>query len=317
MCVCGQLLRGERQRRHLVIPCPNCSRKVFVLPASPFDFADEQPPAPVTATWLRSWKLPLFAGAGSVVVLLGLYLVIILSFRKQPAASREQVVKADPEAARREMKSSLRAMDEGRFNAALARLNAVILERERHPRLLTPGEGLTLKHLQRQADLLSRLSPVSLEMIVEKAMLVRDADERSAQLDAYRGKSIVFDDKVRRDPSDPNGRWLKLDSYSVEVDGKKVRVALEDLDILRDLPLDDGPRMIFGARFADTRPESSGDDKHTGWVIHFITDSGVLFTEADTVEVASPTPLTPGLKEAMQRQKDWLIERRLLPPDSP
>jgi hypothetical protein len=316
MCVCGELLRGERQRRHQVVTCPNCGRAVFVLPASALDVLEEPAAAPAGRSWLRSWRIPLLAGAGSLLLLLGLFLAI-RPFLLRPLPVTTE---AEPHAGKEvdvlsRIKSSRLALAEGRFRLALRGFNEAISERQRQPRLLSGAEMLELRQLQRQADVLAHLSPLPLEEIVERAMQVRDADERSALLDEFRGKAVIFDDTVIRDPLGPSGRWLKLGSYVAQVEGKGVRLALEDLDVLRDLPLDDAPRLVFGARFAGAELEKSGDEKSTGWVVRFAADSGVLFTDEDALESASPVSLQPGLKETLLRQKEWLIERRLLQPE--
>ena len=36
------LLGMSGQRRHQVVPCPNCSRRVFILPHSPLDVRGEE-----------------------------------------------------------------------------------------------------------------------------------------------------------------------------------------------------------------------------------------------------------------------------------
>ena len=129
---------------------------------------------------------------------------------------------------------------------------------------------------------------------------MRDPEEWAAEFAAFRGRTFLFDDVVRRDNE---GRPV-LGSYVVEVKGEVVRLALEDLDVLRDLPLDEGPRMLFGARLAQCDREEGGS-----WVIHFAPDSGVLLTDLEAAEAASPgRPLDPGLKETLQRQQQWLDE---------
>ena len=64
-----------------------------------------------------------------------------------------------------------------------------------------------------------------------------------------------------------------------------MRLALEDLAVLHDLPLDDRPRLIFGARLAGCEREPGG-----GWVVHFERDSGVLVTDHDAVVAALTQP---------------------------
>jgi hypothetical protein len=306
MCVCGQLLRGERQRRHQVVPCSNCGRKVFVLPRSLLDAPEEVPEAPPV---VRSWRKPALVGAGSVLLLLvGFLIALPYLSRKQPDVAAVEA-HGDAKALLARIEGCRQLMGQGKFHLAKRCLEQAIAERDRRTGLLTGTQNLWLNQLQRQADLLARLSPVPLEEIARAAMLVRDAEERSEQLSWFRGRSFIFDDKVRRDADDPEGRWLKLASYVVEVDDKAVRLALEELVVLQDLPLDEGPRLIFGARFAGCEPERAGDLTHTGWVIRFAPESAVLFTDIDALEAGSPVSLGRDLKEALQRQQEWLSER--------
>jgi hypothetical protein len=193
-----------------------------------------------------------------------------------------------------------RALAQGKFHVARRLLAEVAHERERQPGLLTPALHRELNQLQRQAELLSRLCLRSPADIVRHARLVRDPQEWVAQFgDDYRGRSIVFDDFVRHDE---DGR-PRL-GFAVEVGDEPIRMALEDLTVLRDLPLDDGLRLIFGARLAGCLREKDGI-----WVIRFEKDSGVLFTDAAAVEACFPFPVSEGLEETLQRQQRWLDDR--------
>ena len=67
--------------------------------------------------------------------------------------------------------------------------------------------------------------------------------------------------------------------------------------------------LVFGVRLAACDREEGG-----GWVIRFAPDSGVLLTDAEAAEAASPVSLGPGLKETLARQRGWLEERNVVPP---
>jgi hypothetical protein len=298
MCVCGQLLRGERQRHHQVVSCANCGRKQFVLPRSPLDTIDEPPPAaPPPRSWLRSWAAPLLVGAGALGLLLVGFLVAWPFLRKP---ENNVTTEESPEHLLSKIDAGQHLLAQGKFQLAHRALDEAVRERNRQPKLLMPAENRRLNQLQRQADLLVRLSLVSLEQIVDTARTTGDAMEWGLYFgEHHRGRSVVFDDEVRRDPQ---GRLI-LRNYAVEVNGDVVRLALDDLTLLRDLVEEGSPRLIFGARLANCEREEGG-----GWVIHFAPQSGVLFTDADAVSAASSTSLDPGLKATIQRQQRWLDE---------
>ncbi|MFO0842936.1 MAG: hypothetical protein U0797_11150 [Gemmataceae bacterium] len=288
-CPCGQKLQGERQARHQVVTCPGCRRGVFVLPRSPFATPPSQ--GAVTAQpallW-RSWRAPLAAAAVCLAVVLSAFHLAWPYLMREDKLGPLKTDNAPPGKPPTTIEEGRRALAQGRFRVARQMLDEV------------PGQGRELARLRRQAALLASLSPRSLEEIVRHAKLVRDPDEWARQFDDYRDRSVLFDDAVRRDAA---GEPV-LANYVVEAGDAPVRVALGDLLVLRDLPLDDAPRLIFGARLAGCGREEGG-----GWVVRFDPDSGVLLTELAAVEACYPAPLDPGVKPTLERQARWLDER--------
>jgi hypothetical protein len=264
---------------------------VFVLPRGPFGAAPAAPPAP--APW-RSWRGPLLAAAGCLAAVLAAF------HAAWPYLQREGKGVAPETAPRpappRSLEDGVTALAQGRFRVAQQILDEA------------PGHGHRLRQLRRQAALLASLSPRSLEEIVRHARLVRDPDEWERQFEDYHGRAVLFDDAVRRDAA---GEPV-LANHVVEAGDEPVRVALADLEVLRDLPLDDGPRLIFGARLARCGREEGG-----GWVVRFQPGSGVLLTDLGAVEACYPTPLDEGVKPTLQRQARWLDERAGLPGEPP
>jgi hypothetical protein len=129
---------------------------------------------------------------------------------------------------------------------------------------------------------------------------VRRPDEWQDRFRAqHLGKAVVFDDVVGRDPA---GRPA-LAVYRVGAGGEKARVALEDLRLLRRLPLDPPQRLVFGGRLASLEREDGG-----GWVFHFDPDSGVLLTDAGAV-AACVGPPDADLLEVLRRQQQWLADQ--------
>ena len=206
------------------------------------------------------------------------------------------------------MTSGREALAHGNFHLALRRLNEAVALRDRRPGLLTPAQHRHLNQLQRQGDLLAHLSTHSLEEVVREAALVRDPEEWEARFAEHRDKTVVFDDVVARDDL---GRPT-LSAYEVRVDGEKARVALEDLTLLRELPLDPPRRMLFGARLARVAREDGGE-----WVVRFAPDSAVLLTDADAAGACCPQPLDADLLETLARQQRWLEGVARLRPAAP
>jgi hypothetical protein len=207
------------------------------------------------------------------------------------------------------MAGGRQALAEGRFRLALRKLNAAIALREQDSGLLNAAQHRTLNQLQRQADLLARLSSRSLEQILLEASQVRDAEEWQARFNDFdRGKTVLFDDVVGRDVL---GRPA-LTFYAVHVQDEVARVALEDLTLLQQLPLDPAVRMLFGGRLA-----RCGREKGGAWVVRFQPGSAVLLTDTGAAEACCPVPLDPELHEVLRRQAGWLQELRNLRPARP
>jgi hypothetical protein len=297
-CVCGRLVRGERRRRHQVVPCPGCGRPVFVLPLSPWSAA--RPPA-----LPRPWRAPLLAGLLSLLGLVALFLLLLPRVRRAPG---ERAGPPGAEEVLRLMESGREALAQGNVHLALRRLNDAVDLRDRRPGVLSPAQHRRLNQLQRQSDLLARLSAHSLEEVVRQAALVRHPEEWEARFAEQRDKAVVFDDVVARDDL---GRPA-LSGYEVRVDGEKVRVALEDLALLRELPLGQPRRMLFGARLARVGREDGGE-----WVVRFRPDSAVLLTDPDAAGACCPLPLDEGLLETLARQERWLGDVARLRPAPP
>jgi hypothetical protein len=303
MCHCGQFQRGQRQRRHQVVTCASCGARVFVLPRSPFDVVEEEsgtvPAAALTRSWLRSWTATLLVGAGSVALLLVLFFLVWPYLPRKEEKNGEESVTDVKGQLLKKIEAGREALSQGKFHLARKALDEAVHERDQHRDLLRPAQHRVLNQLHRQADLLARLSPVSLQEIVRQATLVRDPKEWALEFEQYRGRGFIFDDAIRRDAE---GR-LKLANDIVDVNGTQARMALDDLAVLKDLPLEDAPRLIFGARVSKCELEEGGT-----WVIRFEPQSGVLLTDADAAQAASPCSLDPGLKATLQRQQQWLDE---------
>lgn len=292
-CACGRPLRGDRQRRHQIVPCPACGRPSFVFPLSPYDLPPET--APLPAKW-RSWRTPLLAALGSVVLLLAGF-ALAWPYLLPRIAPPDEVPNAATLLA--EAEAGRVALSEGKFHVGRRLVEDVLARRDRRPSVLTAGQNRDLNQLQRQADLLARLSTRSLEEIVRQGMLVRDPGEWAAQFADYRDRTIVFDDSFRRDA---DGRRV----IAVEVVGvgqEVVRLAFEELELFQDLPLDDSPRLIFGARLTGCRREDGGT-----WVVRFEPASGVLLTDPDLWQACSSAALDDDARRVFARQRQMVAQ---------
>ncbi len=295
VCACGRPVTGQRQRQHQVVPCPSCKKALFILPRSPWP--DSHPgAAPVAAPQSRraSWYLPAAAGVAALAVMGGLYLGLrpYLSRQRAQDASEESPIAA----IREDMAAGRQALADGNFRTAQRRLANAFALHERH-RGLPPPEQRRLIQLHRQADLLANLLSLSLQEVLHQGLRVRDEEEWQAQFADYRGRAVVFDDVVRRDAA---GRPV-LATCTVAAGTVQARVALEDLGLLRRLPLEEPVRLLFGARLDRCAREEGGV-----WVIRFQPDSGVLLTDPDIAAACCPAPLDDDLLEVVKRQEKWL-----------
>jgi hypothetical protein len=237
------------------------------------------------------------AGAVTAALLGAGFGLVLRSLRSEPEEEHPAPAALDDA-----MATARRSLEAGRFHAALRLLNEAVAQRERWPGSLTPLQSRQLTQLQRQADLLSRLSPLSLQEVLTRASQVRDEGEWAEQFKDHRGRTVIFDDSVSRDLA---GRPI-LATYEVTVgdgDARKketARLALEDLTLFNHLPLDRAQRLLFGARLARCGREDGGT-----WVVRFEPDSAVLLTDPEAAVVCAD-PLEPDLRETLRRQERWL-----------
>lgn len=299
-------MRGVRQRRRQILRCPACGGKVFVLAKSPMpprmanDAAKPAPPA-LRPKRLGAWRNPLIAGVVTLTVLIVIFIAAapFLGRPAPPHADGEPL----PDLAGR-MAAGRRALAQGDFHLAARELQATLEVGQRRPEALSPDDRMELIQLERQSDLLSRLSSRSLQEIVGEANPVMHDEEWKARfMRDYQGQSVLFDDAVRFDDAAPAGgrRRPVLVNYRVVVDGKPVRLALEDLDVLQGLPLERPRRLVFGGRLARVEREDGGR-----WVVRFIPDSGVLLTDCGAAAAVCPDPVDQDLLEVLKRQDRWL-----------
>jgi hypothetical protein len=188
-----------------------------------------------------------------------------------------------------------RELREGNAHLALKKFNAAIDQHGRDPHALGREEIQRLYRLRRQSELLAHLLDNSLEEILQQAMQIRNEDEWHAKFADYRGRGVLFEDVLRRDAADRP----VLGNYVPRAADVQARVALDDLALLRPLPLDPPRRWLFGARLASCRREEGGV-----WTFHFEPDSGVLVTEEAAAAACWPGPLDEELRALLRYQEE-------------
>jgi hypothetical protein len=287
-------VRGKRRRRHQVIPCPSCGQPVFVLPRSAFP--DRRPGPPAAArkrprAGLAAWRGPLIAAGATLLVLALGFLLLLPYLNRRPPLD----LKARLDTARR-------ALAEGSFQRALDELNAASRDAARAD-AVPPDERRQLERLHRQARLLDDLLNQPLQDLLRQAAASRFESEWQRRFARdYKGRAVLFDDEVGLDD---DGR-PQLRNYVVQVGGERARPALEDLHVLRALPLVPARRLVFGARLASFVRDDAGN-----WAIGFEPDSGVLLTEPDLLASWRPGLVDDELRKVLGEQERWL---RDLPP---
>lgn len=288
-CSCGRPLRGQRQDMRQIVSCPSCGQKHFIFPNSPW-------PAP-TASAARRPGARVKLRHLLLVILLGGSLAMGLIFLLVRPYLRRSAIPAAPADIRALLAEGERRLSQGNVFLAVKELSAALEQRDRTPDALSREEQYHLLQLWRQTDLLARLLDRPLEEIVRQAMQHRNDEEWRAKFEHYRGRTIIFDDLLRRDAQDRP----VLGSYVVRIDAVEARIALEDLNLLENLQLQPPRRWLFGARLADCRREEGGV-----WVVRFDPDSGVLFSDEIAASVCCPLPLEKELLEILKRQDRWL-----------
>ncbi len=159
---------------------------------------------------------------------------------------------------------------------------------------------------------------LSLDELLKQADEYDNPNEWQAQFKLnYLGKWVVFDDGVYLDP-----RGQPSLQHHGEVTWKKAggrvdrhgRVVVDDLKLLRDLPLTHGKasaqRWIFGARLVSITQE--GEE----WLIRFEPNSGILLTDLEAVKAWKPGLRDdPELSAVLQRQEERLQQLRVPEPE--
>jgi len=311
-CACGQLIRGQRQPSHQVIPCPACGRLVFIFPSSPLPApigtGDQEsriehpstergsildPLFSIFRVRLGPWRTPLLAGVGTLALVAVFFALIFRSYKKQNSNPG-----SDPKSVHEHIAAGRKLFDQGQFHEAVRQFDEARALFEKHPDSLSSADRKHLFQVHREAQIFVDLLSEPVEEILNQAAAEPDDREWQAVFsERYVGKSLIFLAGVHRDSSH---QWV-LD-YEVIVREKHARIDWENLQLLRGLPLNESHRILIGVRLANVEPEPGRT-----WVVRLQPDSGVLLTDGDALaKVYSQPP--EGIEEVLRRQAAWVAE---------
>lgn len=296
VCLCDTRLAGLRGRAPQVVRCPGCGRDNFILPQSPLPAVaapGDKPAAlrPPSGKRRAVWLVPLatallFLGLG------GAYLAVRW-FLPLPAQEKSAAA-----ALERHRSRGRTALSDGNFQVAAGELHIALGIAERDATLLRPAQFRQLAQLHRQAALLADLLHEPLTDLLQLAAGLADQEWQAVFKRTYQTKAVVFDAEVRRTA---DGQYEI--SYVIW-DGKAAaRLHLEDVHLLKDLPLDRPQRLIFGVRLAEVQRRAEQ------WHLRLVPESGVLFTDQPAVEACLFVTGDEELREVLERQAEWLRER--------
>lgn len=295
VCFCGARLTGTRIRTSQIARCARCGRDSYVLAQSPLPEltleelptqAEPLPPKP--ASRLR-WLL---MGSGILAAALAVALLFLLRPGSQEPPARSAANLWEQRQRRGQM-----ALAEGNFQVATAELHAALQLAQSRSSRLSPEEFRQLSQLSRQAALLADLLHEPLAVLLQLAAGVPDQEWQAVFARHYAGKSVVFDTVVRRTA---DGQYEM--EYVIREGPTHGKLHLEDVALLRKLPLEQPTRLLFGVRLAGVYREQNG------WRIRLQPESGVLLTDPAAVEACLPLVDEEAMRDVLANQSKWLQE---------
>ncbi len=192
---CGQTWHGWRKERHQVVSCPRCQHPLFLLPSSPFVPGAAGDAATAEKRRRSFWVMPALAGAGTLLLLALLVLAVLPYLPRRDASSTEPSRKIETR-----IESGRTALAGGGFHQAAVELGEVCKQLRKQPGLLSPARHREVEQWYCQADLLDRLLSQSLQELLHQAQAAGREEEWRVRFQSdYQGKTVVFDDLLRRD----------------------------------------------------------------------------------------------------------------------
>jgi hypothetical protein len=298
-CRCGASAVGPRQRRFQVIPCEHCGRDLFVLPIGPLPSVAGSPiesrtgSASPTAKPATRWRGLALLVAVAGFVAMGLYFVAVFGPWWAGQAGRE----AKPRSGRLPaepydelLKTARGHLAVGNFRQALERLQDLAAGQDR-------GEAARSRRewgpLLAQAALLAELSAESLEEILDHAAGAHPAEWELEFPPRFRGKAFVFDVELSGPVGGPYRHNWPL-PHDVHMDFSEVQ-------LLRQLPLTEPTRLLFGARL-----DKVCRDTPASWEVRFEPASAVLLTDPAAAAACCPYMPEAELLVLVRHQAGWL-----------
>lgn len=296
---CSTINAGLRSRQTHQIECINCRRKLYIGPISPLvGVAGLRYPSRSSETQseikpsepVRSW--PLWAGPllAATLTLVGSTVAVAILFGWFGGGQNQ--TETPSLTAEEWYMQGKSALEEGSHQLALHAFRQAKLAHQQTP--LPTDKARRLEQLTKQVELLTLLLEEPLQQILRNSLGVRPDEWRRTFDQRYAGKTILFDAFVRRES---NGEYtMKMPLFA----GKsKAKVDLRTLRVLRDLPLNRGTRLLFGAKLTNIR-----EDREYR-LVQFDPDSGVLITHPEVL-IGTSVLVDDQLKAVIAQQAKWV-----------
>ena len=115
-------------------------------------------------------------------------------------------------------------------------------------------------------------------------------------VERYRGQGTILDLVIRRDAAGSYTAKFRRDGLN-----ERVRLGLDDLALLKYLPLNDSRRVVLGGRLAELRRDDEGRA-----LLRLEPGSGVLLTDPAVLKRCHASVVDPaGLEELATLQRTW------------
>ncbi len=284
-CICGHVLRGQRQGAPQVVRCPRCGGERFILPASPLppvhDVAAKI--VPIRGSFgLKYWLLPACA---ICVTAAGMFLVYrhFLTSPPSPTDSPRLISPLD------HLKRADDLLSEGLFQLAVKELAG-------KPDGLAQDQQRRWRQAAREAAILADLIAEPIEDILRHAAASPEREWLAEFARRYQAHALLFDLTLKRTAA---GQYHF--HYHVPAGDDPARLEFGGVELLAQLDLAAPRRVIFGARLASVRLEPPGPR----WVVRFHPDSGVLLTHAKAAGLCCPAWSDDATHTLLAEQKTW------------
>jgi len=292
-CVCGNILRGQRQAHAQTVRCPSCQAERFILPRSPLPAVVEGESVAVGGGSLFG-RRPAFAAvavASAFAVVIGVVLYFV--FRKPAFPGPTPQTPAERFASRHA--AGRAALADGSFQQAAFDLKGALAAADQVPGLLSVAERKEMSRQQRQAAIVADLLSESLADVVRSSIGTPETEWQNIFARRYAGRSLIHYETIHRDAA---GNYHG--EYRVQVTGAECRIDRKALKILKDVDLSSPQRVLIGFRLASLRRDPQG-----GWTASLDPESGVFLTDPAMLKGLS-IPDDVEVQEVMKRQKAWV-----------